>query len=129
MADYQPIYVNGVAPFTATVSAAVIGGRLVAVSGVGTVAHASADDATVAGVAAFDQATVGGRVTVWPIEGVVHELEASGAIAVDAGVVSDANGQVKTATIATAAAAGTLIGTAGTTATGSPLKLRVFGRR
>lgn len=129
MADYQPIYANGAEPFSATVSAAVIGGRVLAISGVGTVAHAAADDATTVGVAAFDQATVGGRVTVWPLDGVIHELEASGAIAADAGVVTDANGQVKTATIATAAAAGTLIGTAGTTAAGSPLKLRVHGRR
>lgn len=50
-------------------------------------------------------------------------IEASSAIT--AGAVTDANGQVKTATIATAAAAGTLIGAAATTATGSPLELRI----
>jgi hypothetical protein len=44
-----------------------------------------------------------------------------------AGLATDANGQVKTATIATAGAAGTLIGTAATTAAGSLLKLRVEG--
>jgi hypothetical protein len=61
--------------------------------------------------------------------GCVHKLVASGAITALAGVVTDTAGQVKTATIATAAAAGTLIGTAVTTAAGSPLKLRVQGRR
>ena len=128
MADYLPIHDGGQTPFTFTTSAAVTGGRVVAVSGSGTVAHAAADSAVVVGVAAFDAAS-GGKVTVWPLEGCVHELEASGAITAAAGVVTDANGQVKTATIATAAAAGTLIGTAVTTAAGSPLKLRVHGRR
>ncbi|HEY9352786.1 MAG TPA: capsid cement protein [Nocardioides sp.] len=128
MADYVPIHDGGQMPFTFTTSAAVTGGRVVAVSGNGTVAHAGADSATVVGVAAFDAAS-GAKVTVWPLEGCVHELEASGAIAALAGVVTDANGQVKTAVIATAAAAGTLIGTAATTAAGSPLKLRVHGRR
>ena len=128
MADYVPINDGGQDPFTFTTSAAVTGGRVVAVSGNNTVAHAAADSATVVGVAAFDAAS-GAKVTVWPLEGCVHELEASGAIAALAGVVTDANGQVKTAVIATAAAAGTLIGTAVSTAAGSPLKLRVHGRR
>lgn len=129
MADYQPIYRDGVEPFSATVSAAVTGGRVLEVSGANTVALAGADSAKVVGVAAFDQSTVGGRVTVWPISGVVHELEASGAIAAGAGVVSDANGQVKTATIATAAAAGTLLGVAAAAASGAGSKFRVNGRR
>ena len=47
----------------------------------------------------------------------IHELVASAGITAGAGVVTEATaGQVKTATIATAAAAGTLIGTAVTTA-------------
>lgn len=128
MSDYQPVFTGGARPNTKTASGAITGGRLVATSGTDTVAHAGADDATVVGVAAHDAAS-GAKVLVWPIEGVTHELEASGAITADAGVVSDANGQVKTATIATAAAAGTLIGHALTTAAGSPLKLRVLGRR
>ena len=103
------------------------GGRLLAVSGNGTVAHAAADSAVVARVAAHDAAS-GVQVAVWPMDGVVHEPKASGAITAVAGVVSDAAGQVKTATIATAAAVGTLIGTALTTGAGSPLKLRVQGR-
>lgn len=128
MGDYQPIFTGGARPRTLTASADIVGGRVVATSGNDTVAHAGADDATVAGVAAHDVAS-GGKVLVWPLEGVTHELEASGAIAADAGVVTDANGQVKTATIATASAAGTLIGQAMTTAAGNPLKLRVLGRR
>jgi hypothetical protein len=126
--DYQPVFTGGAKPRTLTASAAITGGRVVATSGSDTVAHAGADDATVAGVAAHDAAS-GGKVLVWPLEGVTHELEASGAIAADAGVVTDANGQVKSATLATAAAAGTLIGQAMTTAAGDPLKLRVLGRR
>lgn len=128
MGDYQPIFTGGAKPRTLTASADITGGRVVGVSGTDTVAHSGADDATAVGVAAHDCAS-GGKVVVWPLEGVTHELEASGAIAADAGVVTDANGQVKTATTATAAAAGTLIGTALTTAAGNPLKLRVYGRR
>lgn len=128
MSDYQPIFTGGARPHTKTTSGAVTGGRVVAVSGNDTVAHAGADDATAYGVAAHDAAS-GAKVLVWPLDGVTHELEASGAIAADAGVVTDANGQVKSATIATASAAGTLIGVAGSTAAGSPLKLRVLGRR
>ena len=128
MAEYTPIFTGGVVPWTATTSGAVTGGRVVAASATGTVAHAAADSAVAVGVAAHDAAS-GAKLTVWPLDGCVHDLEASGAITALAGVVTDANGQVKTATIATAAAAGTLIGTALTTAAGSPLKLRVQGRR
>lgn len=128
MSDYAPIFTGGVVPFTATTSGAVTGGNVVVWSGSGTVAVSGADSAVVAGVAAHDIGS-GGKLTIWPLDGCVHELVASGAITALAGVVTDASGQVKTATIATAAAAGTLIGTAATTAAGSPLKLRVHGRR
>ncbi|BEL07836.1 hypothetical protein Q0Z83_060270 [Actinoplanes sichuanensis] len=128
MADYQPIVTGGAKPWTATTSGAVTGGRVLVESGSGTVAQAGADAADAVGVAAFDAAS-GAKVTVWPLDGVVHELEASGAITSGAGIATDANGQVKTGVIATLAAAGTLIGTALTTAAGSPLKLRVQGRR
>ena len=129
MADYSPIYTGGVVPYTTTTSGAVTGGTVVVWSGVNTVAVSGADSAVVAGVAAHDAAS-GARLTVWPLEGCIHELLATGAITAGAGVVTDAAaGTVKTATIATAAAAGTLIGTAATTAAGSPLKLRVHGRR
>jgi hypothetical protein len=129
VADYAPVYAAGVLPFTSTTSGAVVGGNVLVWSGSGTVAAAGADSIVVAGVAAHDAAS-GAKVTVWPMDGVVHELVATAAITAGAGVVTDAvAGQVKTATIATAAAAGSLIGTAATTAAGSPLKLRVHGRR
>lgn len=127
MSDYSPIYSGGALPFTTTTSGAVTGGNVLVWSGSNTVAASGADSALVAGVAAHDAAS-GARVTVWPISNVIHELVASGAIAAGAGVVTDTNGQVKTATIATAAAAGTLMGVAASTAAGSPLKLRVSGR-
>ena len=128
MGDYQPIFTGGAEPRTFVTSADVTGGRVLANSGNGTVAHAGADSTLVEGVAAHD-AVSGKPVLVWPLDGVIHELEASGAISANAGVVTDANGQVKSATLATAAAAGTLLGHAKTTAAGSPLKLRVLGRR
>lgn len=128
MGDYQPVFTGGVKPWTATTSGAVTGGRVLAVSGNGTVAHAGADSTVAVGVAAFDAGS-GAKVTVWPLDGCIHELEASGAITQGAGVATDANGQVKSGTLATLAAAGTLVGSAVTTAAGSPLKLRVQGRR
>jgi hypothetical protein len=131
MGDYAPIYPGGAQPFTQTTSAAVTGGRVLAASGNGTVAHAGAASTVVVGVAAHDAAS-GAKVSVWPLEGVVHELEAAGAITAAGGVQTAANGQVDpvTTSIAAGSAAGTLIGTALTTAAGSPtLKLRVQGRR
>jgi predicted transcriptional regulator len=128
VADYTPIYSAGVQPFTATTAGIVAGGNVLIWSASGVVTVSGADSTAVCGVAAHDAAS-GARVTVWPIEGCIHELVASGAIAALAGVVTDASGQVKTAAIATAAAAATLIGIAATTAAGSPLKLRVQGRR
>jgi hypothetical protein len=128
VADYEPVYSAGTLPFTVTTGGAVTGGNVVVWSAASTVTVSGADSAVVAGVAAHDAAS-GAKLTVWPMDGCVHELVASGAITVLAGVVTDTTGQVKTATIATAAAAGTLIGTAVTTAAGSPLKLRVQGRR
>lgn len=128
MADYTPIFSGDIEPFTATTAGVVAGGNVLIWSASGVVTVSGADSTAVCGVAAHDAAS-GAKVTVWPIDGVTHELVASGAIAALAGVVSDANGQVKTATIATAAAAATLIGIAATTAAGSPLKLRVQGRR
>jgi len=130
MGDYQPVYTGGAKPFTATTSAVVTGGQVLAQSGNGTVGVAGAASAIVVGVAAHD-APSGGKVAVWPLEGVVHELVAANAITQGGGVQAAATGQVDPATtsIAAAAALGTLIGTALTTAAGSPLKLRVQGRR
>lgn len=130
MADYQPVFTGGAKPWTATTSAAVTGGRVLVESGNGTVAMSGAAATDVVGVAAFDAAS-GAKVTVWPLDGVIHELEASAAITTGAGIETAANGQVATVTtsIAAGSAAGTLVGTALTTAAGSPLKLRVQGRR
>jgi hypothetical protein len=129
MADYQPIVTGGAKPWTATTSAAVTGGRVAANSGNGTVAHAGAASTIAVGVFAHDAAS-GAKVTVWPLDGVVHELEAASAITAGGGIQTAANGQVDpvTTSIAAGSAAGTLIGTALTTAAGSPLKLRVQGR-
>lgn len=128
MADYTPVYSGGVVPFTVTTSAAVTAGRLVAVSGAGTVAHAAADSLAVVGVAASDAAS-GARVAVWPMNNCIHELLSTGAITASAtaGVVADAAGTVKAATIGTAAAAGSLIGVATTTVGGAAL-VRVMGK-
>lgn len=109
MSDYLPRFKPGQA-ITSQASAAITGGRLVAVSGSGTVATAGADSAAVVGVAGFDVAASGDKVTIY--WGGVQKLVASGAITAGAGVVSDANGKVKSATTATAAAAGTLLGRA-----------------
>ena len=130
MADYTPVYTGGAKPWTATTSGAVTGGNVLIASGNGTVAVSTADSAVVVGVAGCDAAS-GGKVTVWPLEGCIHELVASGAITAAGGVNADASGQVKASGtgIPTQAAAGALIGTALTTAAGSPLKLRVQGRR
>ena len=126
MAEYVPLYKPGVS-ITETVSAAVTGGRLVAVSATGTVATAAADSAVVVGVAAFDVAASGDKLTVWPVKGLVHRLVASGAITAGDGVVSDTGGKVKSATIATAAAAGTLLGIAKTTVAADGDRVTVQG--
>jgi hypothetical protein len=114
MADYLPKFKPGQA-YTSQASAAITGGRLVAVSGSGTVATAGADSTAVVGVAAFDVAASGDKVTLY--WGGVQRLVASGAITAGAGVVSDAAGKAKSATIATAAAAATLLGRALNTTT------------
>lgn len=128
MSDYSPVYTGGVKPFTKTASAAITGGQVVAVSGVGSVAPAGAGSAVSVGVAAHDVAS-GGRVTVWPLVQCEHEVTvvAAGTITAGDGVITGAAGTVATATIATAAAAGTLIGVATTSATAGN-KVRFVGR-
>jgi len=94
MADYLPKFDSG-KPFTALTSAAVVGGRVLIVSGAGTVAHAGADAvaATLVGVAAVDTA-IGERVTVYPLKGAVHKLTAGAAIAAGATIGTLATGKV-----------------------------------
>jgi Uncharacterized conserved protein (DUF2190) len=131
MADYTPVYAAGQLPFSATTSAAVTGGTLAAVSGTGTVATAGALSAIVVGVFAHDAAS-GARVTIWPLDGLIHEIVAANNITQGNGIQSAASGQVDPATtsLATQAAAGTLIGTALNTVTaGGGAKARFQGRR
>lgn len=117
MADYLPRFKPGNA-FSQTASAAITGGRLVAVSATGTVATAPADSAAIVGVAGVDVAASGDKLLVYGVRGGgVHKLVASGAITAGAGVVSDTGGKVKSAVTATAAGAGTLIGIALNTVT------------
>ncbi len=94
MVDYLPKFESGT-PFTATTSADVIGGRVLIVSGAGTVAHAGADATaqSLAGVAAFDAAS-GSKVTVYPLKGSVQKLTAGAAIAAGALIGTLAAGKV-----------------------------------
>ncbi|MBF4625541.1 capsid cement protein [Clavibacter sp. VKM Ac-2872] len=96
MADYLPKFKPGEA-ITYTASAAVIGGRLVAVTttapGTRTVGPAGVDSAAVVGVAGFD-AAAGDPVTVYA--GGVQRLTASGAIATGAPVTAAAAGLATT---------------------------------
>ncbi len=130
MADYTPVYTGGVKPLTLTTSAAVTGGQVVVATGVATVGPAGATSALCVGVAAHDAAS-GARITVWPLANVIHEIAvvAAGTVTALEGVVSGALGTVQTAptSIATQAAAGTLIGIALSTAT-APNKVRFMGR-
>lgn len=93
MADYLPKFKPGQA-VTFKASAAVIGGRLVVVTGDRTVGPAGAD-ALAVGVAGFD-AAIGEDVTVFTRAGGVHGLTASAAIAAGAQVISAATGKVAT---------------------------------
>jgi hypothetical protein len=124
VADYTPVYVSGVRPMTKTASAAITGGQVVEVTTTGAVGPAGVG-AKGAGVAAHDAAS-GARVTVWPLANVEHEVLCTGTITVGDGVVAGAAGVITTAVIATAAAAGTLLGIA--TTTGTAVKVRFVGR-
>lgn len=126
MADYTPVFTGGAIPKTMQASGAITGSQLVATAGNGLVATAGAASATVIGVAAHDAAS-GGKVTVWPLRNVTHEIPSTGTIAAGDGIVSGASGVAATAAVATAAAAGTLLGIAETGATGGAL-VRFIGR-
>jgi hypothetical protein len=126
MADYTPVYADGVAPFTVGASAAITGGQLVETTTTGNVGPAGALSLKVVGVAAHD-APSGGRVSVWPLSSVVHEVVHTAGGAVGDCIVAAASGAAGTATQATAAAAGYDLGTALTTA-GAGLKIRFIGK-
>lgn len=95
MPEYTPVFATGGAPITLQASATVTGGRLVEVTGNGTVGPAGAASTKAIGMAAYDAAS-GGKVGVWPLPGVVHECTAAGAIAAGDGVVAAAAGAVAT---------------------------------
>lgn len=128
MADYTPVYVSGNNAFTKTASAAVTGGTLAEATTAGSVATAGAASTKVVGVFAHDAAS-GTRVTVWPLANVEHEIAvvAAGTVTVGDGVASAAGGLAATIVVGTGAAAGSLIGTASTTAS-APNKVRFVGR-
>ncbi len=126
MPDYTPVYSGGAKPFTMTASATITGGQVVVASGVGTVAPAAGANGAYVGVAAFDAAN-GARVTVWPIPGVIHETVTPAGVTAGNALASSTAGGVDSGTLATLAAAGTLIGTALTTATATN-KCRWIGR-
>jgi hypothetical protein len=127
MADYTPVYSGGIQPVSLTTSGAVSGGNVLVVSGAGTVAASGGASAVAVGVAAHDAAS-GARVTVWLFDNAIHELPvATGTVTAGDGVTSSTTGGVTTAVVGTAAAAGTLIGIALTTAA-SPNKVRFLGR-
>jgi hypothetical protein len=125
VADYSPVYVSGVNPLTKTASAAITGGQVVETTTTGAVGPAGAASIKVVGIAANDTAS-GGRVTVWPLANIEHEVLCTGTITVGDGVVAGAAGVIVTAAVATAAAAGTLMGIA--TTTGTAVKVRFIGR-
>lgn len=113
MADYAPLFMPGDV-ITCVTSADVTGGRLVEVSGSGTVAHAGAASAKVVGVAAFDAAS-GTNVSVHG-RGQVHISTAAGAI-----TAGDRVNAAATGTVATGVAALTNVGIAMTTAADTAL--------
>lgn len=119
MADYLPLFEPGQA-FTRATSAAVTAGKVLAVSGSGTVAHAGANAVNWVGVAAFDAAS-GDNVTV--LAGGVQRLVASGTVTAGDLVVTAAAGTVATlAAVTTPTAADVtntraIVGVALTTAT------------
>ena len=95
MSDYIPSFKPGNA-VTFTAGDAVIGGRLVTVTGDRTVEPAAADSTAVIGVAGFDVAA-GERVTVFARPGGVHGLTAAAAITAGALVAPAADGKIQTA--------------------------------
>jgi hypothetical protein len=136
MSGYNPVRQNGRNPFTSKASATVTAGRFVMATGDGTCANATAAaNTTVIGVAAYDAVNTdpnSGLVSVWPITGVEHEIPCPGGAAVGDGIVAGNAGIAVKATgaaLATAAAAGTLLGictTACSAASGS--LVRFLGR-
>jgi hypothetical protein len=126
MSDYTPVYENGSLPYTMTASAAVTGGQVLVVTGIGTVGPSAGASGVVAGVAAHDAAT-NARVSVWPLPGLVHESVTPAGTTAGLSLSSSTAGGVDTGTLGTLAAAGTLLGTALNTASAAA-KVRWLGK-
>lgn len=99
MADYTPLCLPGKA-YTATASTTITGGKCVYVSGDGTVATAAAAANIPVGVAAFDVAASGDKVTVFS-RGTIHRLTASGTVTAGNVVEAAAAGAVAAHTVGT----------------------------
>lgn len=97
MPDYIPI-IEDSNKYTATTSGAVTGGKVLIISGDGTVAASSAASALVCGVALFDAAS-GARVTV--SRDPIQSLIAAGAITAGDALEAAAAGAVATHTLGT----------------------------
>lgn len=92
MVDYTPVFAPG-KDITLTASADILGGQLVSVSGINTVAPTSAASSIWLGVARQDAKT-GEKVVI--TRGGVQLLTASGAIAAGARVIPGTTGRVVT---------------------------------
>jgi hypothetical protein len=126
MADYTPVFTNGVEPFSATTAAAVTGGTFLETGTTGTVQVSGTASTKVVGVAAHDAAS-GAKVTVWPIAGIVHEITHTAGGTVGDCITSLSTGLAASTAVATASAAGTDLGTALTTASAAA-KIRFIGK-
>lgn len=131
MSDYTPVNSDNTA-FTSTAAATITGGQLLEVAANGTVQPA-AGTARPVGVAAHD-APNGGRVTVYVLPGMIHEVLIKNTIVMAAGapvIPASAAGLVDfdATSLAHAAAAGTLIGIClkGGTGDGTTVKARFIG--
>lgn len=126
MGDYTPVNVDAAA-YTSTAASAITGGQLLQVIGTGTVGPCTANTQRAVGIAAHDAPT-GGRVTVYVLPGMIHEAvnNNAGTITAGAAITAGATAGVDTGTLATVAAAGTLIGIALTTAL-TTAKVRFVG--
>jgi len=127
MSDYQPVNCSDTLPFTKTAGATIAGGQLVTISADNTVSPCTTGDHSI-GVAAHDAST-GQRVTVWPLDGVIHETSPQGVVAISAGnpVIAGTTGLINTGTLATVAAAGTLLGICTKGGTGGTSKAQWIG--
>jgi carbonic anhydrase/acetyltransferase-like protein (isoleucine patch superfamily) len=132
MPDYTPVNNASAQTFTSTASAAITGGQVLDATGNNTVGP-SAGALHPVGVALHD-APSGGRVSVAMISSVIHECVIKNTVVIAAGApiipASAAAGQIDTGTLATVAAAGTLIGvclSGGTGNAGGTVKARFIG--